>query len=306
MKISVLLPSRGRSMQMVATLNSFRSQESGKNEVVYGVACDADDHVTIGTCEILKPRLPLCHHVLERSPSLGGRVNLLAEHMPADAYCSVADDSLCMTQDWDERLAEAFAAKPDGVWWWGHHYPQPALYAIISEKWRAAAGWMFTDYFPYWFDDIWLLELWVMASESPFQFIEAKMADCPRKTTRMRDLAFWHEFWHYTRPQRIKHAKEIAAKLGWRVPECAEVLASVIGRPVPDFVNSMAEIEAQQGDIGPADLNYINAKSRAQEIMGQPQDIVEIRKDLLLKVAPLIAEFDRTMGINQPAAVAAQ
>ena len=297
MKISVLMASRGRAVQMVAALNSLRAQESGKHEVVYGVACDLDDQPTIGTCEILKARMPLCHHVLPRSPSLGGRINLLAENMPADVYVTICDDTLCMSQDWDENIAKAYALNDAGVWWWDMYYKEPALYAIVSEKWRVAAGGLYTDHFPYWFDDIWLLELWVLATESPFLYIEAKLADCPKATTRMRDLPFWHEFWHYTRPQRIKDAKAIAAKLGLREPICADILATVIGRPVPEFVKNMERIEANQGDSGPASIEYIKAKSKAQEIMGQPQDIVKVRADVLKAVQPLLEEFDRAMGI---------
>lgn len=305
MKISVLMCSRGRQMQMVAALNSFKSQESGKHEVIYGVACDVDDPETIGTCEMLKQRMKLCHHVTERAPSLGGRINVLAEHMPADVYCSIADDMLCMTQDWDEKIAEQHALNPSGVWFWQTQYKEPALWAIVSENWRAAAGQIFTDYFPYWFDDIWLLELWVLTTEKPYLQIEAKAGDHPRKTMRMRDLSFWHDFWHYTRPQRVKHAKEIAAKLGLREPICADVLATVVGRPVPEFVENMARIEANQGELGAPTLEYIKAKSRAQEIMGQPQEIVKVREEVLRKVAPLIAEFDRQMRINQPGAALA-
>lgn len=298
MKITIILPSRGRPNQMVATLHSFKNYESGKHEVTYGVACDSDDAATIGACEILKPRLRLCHHVLDRTPSLGGRVNMLAELIPGDVYCSVADDALCMTQDWDERISEAYTKNDDGVWWWRSYYKEDALYAIVSEKWRVAAGQMFTDYFPYWYDDIWLLELWVLASECPFVYVDAKIADCPKGTTRMRDMPFWHDFWHFMRPSRIKHAKEIAAKLGWPEPVCADIMAIVIGRPVADFVNNMDKIEASQGDQGPPDLNYIKAKSRAQEIMGQPQDIVQVRKDFLLACKPFIDQFDKSMGIT--------
>lgn len=306
MKISVLMCSRGRPMQMVAALNSFKSQESGKHEVIYGVACDADDPATIGTCEMLKQRMPLCHDVRERGPSLGGRVNSLAENMPADVYCSSADDMLCMTQDWDERIADAFALNDAGVWWWRTQHKEPALWAIVSEKWRSAAGQIFTDYFPYWFDDIWLLELWVLATEAPFLYIEAKAGDHPRATLRMRDLAFWHDFWHYTRPQRIQHAKEIAAKLGWRAPVCADILATVIGRPVPEFVENIAKIEANQGELlAPPTLEYIKAKSRAQAIMGQPQDIVTVREEVLRAVKPLIEDYDRAMG-GRPICASAQ
>lgn len=288
-------------MQMVGVLNSFRSQESGKHEVVYGVACDADDHVTIGTCEILKPRLPLCHHVLERTPSLGGRVNALAANMPADVYCSIADDVLCMTPGWDDKIAEAYAERDDAVWWWSMFHKEYALYAIVSEKWRKATGHIFTEHFPYWFDDIWLLEVWVLATESPFLYVDAKLADCPKATHRMRDLAFWHEFWHFTRPQRVKEARAIASAMGWPEPQLADALAHIIGRPVQEFVDSIPKIEANQGDQGPPSIEYVKAKSRAQEIMGQPQDIVKVRDDFLRMVGPAIAEFDRVMGKAPPA-----
>ena len=298
-KITVIMPSRGRATQMVAALHSFKNQESGKHEVVYGVACDADDPETIGTCEILKARMPLCHHVLERTPSLGGRINMLAEFMPADVYCSVADDTLCMTQDWDERIADAYKINDSGVWWWHNHYPEPVLYAIVSEKWRKATGRIFTEHFPYWFDDIWLLELWVLATESPFQYIDAHIADHPRNTMRMRDLEFWHEFWHFTRAQRIKDARAVAAALGLREPVCADIMATVIGRPVPEFVENMAKIEANQGDQGPPGVEYVKAKSRAQELMGQPQDIVKVREDFLRACQPIIEEFDRASGLDK-------
>lgn len=304
MKISVLMPSRGRPMQMAAALNSFKSQESGNNEVVYGIACDADDEATIGTCEMLANRMPLCRHVLPRAPSLGGRVNAIAENMPADVYCSAADDMLVMTKGWDQCIAEAWEKNPAGVWWWRPFYPQPALWAIVSERWRAAAGQIFTDYFPYWFDDIWLLELWVMATEQPIEYIAAQAGDHPRATMRMRDLSFWHDFWHHTRPQRLKHAKDIAAKLGLREPIAADIIATVIGRPVQDFVDTIPVIEQRQGELAPPTLEYIKAKSRAQEIMGQPQDIVKVREDVLRMVAPLIAEYDRAMAPQPTGAVA--
>lgn len=292
------MPSRGRATQMVAALHSFKNQESGKHEITYGVACDLDDTETIGTCEILKPRIRLCHDVQPRTPSLGGRVNRMAELMPADVYCSVADDALCMTQDWDDKIHDAWQANDQGVWWWQNYYKDPVLYAIVSEKWRQAAGRIFTEHFPYWFDDIWLLEVWVFATEAPFLYIDAKIADCPRNTMRMRDLAFWHDFWHFTRNQRLIDAKMMASKLGWKEPVCAPILAEVLGRPVKDFVDNMHNIEVNQGEQTPPSLEYIAAKSKAQALMGQPQDIVKVREDFLRACKPFIDEFDKTMGIT--------
>lgn len=297
MKISVIMCTRGRPMQATAAFYSLESQESKKHEVTYGFCVDADDIATIGTCQTLQARhANVAYHSAERGPSLGARVNMMTEYMPADVYVTVCDDTLCFTQDWDERIAKAYTKNPQGVWWWQNYHPEPALYAIVSEAWRKAAGKIYTDYFPYWFDDIWLLELWIMASEQPHVYIDAKLGDYPRATLRMRDLPFWHEFWHYMRPARVKEAKRIAAELGWKEPVCAEVLATVFGRPVPEFVSNMEKIEANQGDLGPATIEYIKAKSRAQEMMNQPQDIVRIRKEVAEKIAPLLADYERAMS----------
>lgn len=292
------MPSRGRAVQMVGALNSFKSQESGKHQVIYSVACDADDTATIGTCQILQARMPLCYDVQERTSSLGGRVNRLADLVPADVYCSVADDTLCMTQGWDEAIAKKVAENDSGVFWWTMYYKEYALYAIVTEKWRQAAGRLFTEHFPYWFDDIWLLEVSLFASEKPFEYIEAKLADCPKATHRMRDLAFWHDFWHHTRPQRVKDAKEMAAKLGWPEPKLADTLAYIVGRPVQEFVDSMGKIEAQQGDQGPPSIEYLAAKGRAMEIMGRKAEPSKLNDEFLKAIRPAIEEFDRVMGIR--------
>lgn len=283
-------------MQAVAAFHSLLSQQSGKHEVAYGFCCDVDDEATIGTCQILQGKYStVAYHVAERGPSLGERHNIMAGYMPADVYVSVCDDTLCMSQDWDDLIFQAYEKNPKGVWWWKNYHPEPSLYAIVSHAWKEAAGQIYTDYFPYWFDDIWLLELWVMASESPHVYVDAQLADFPKATLRMRDLPFWHEFWHFTRPQRVKDAKAIAEKLGWPEPKCADILATIIGRPVPEFVDNMQKIESSQGELTPPTLEYIKAKSRAQEIMGQPQDIVQIRKEVAEKIKPLIESFDNAM-----------
>ena len=62
-------------------------------------------------------------------------------------------------------------------------------------KWFKAAGYLYTSYFPFWWDDNWLIQLWAMASDGPQLFIEGRLEDKPLATLRMRDLRFWTEFY---------------------------------------------------------------------------------------------------------------
>lgn len=282
MKISVIIPSRGRTHTLIGALNSLHSLESKKNEVTYGVVCDDDDPATIGTCKSLQAHMPLAYMVNKRGPSLGKMVNDMAEHMPADVYLSLGDDSLCLTPKWDQKIEVAWKEQPKGVYWWTpEREDQQVLYAIVSEEWRKAAGRIFTDYFPYWYDDIWLLTVWIMATEGPMLAVDARIMDCPTTTHRMRDLRFWHSFYLAMAPERIKQAKEMAEKLGF--PQSKLVGASV-GLPnlsitealcerlsvtPKEFEETMENIEANQGDKDAPTESYMKAKARAELILKQ-------------------------------------
>lgn len=282
MKISVIIPSRGRPQELIAALHSLHNTESGSNQVAYGVVCDSDDQETIGTCKLLQTKMPLSYYVQERNPSLGGMVNKMAEFMPADVYCSLIDDCLCITKSWDRIIADAVTENPKGVWWWTPlEDAQPYLLAIVSEQWREAAGQIFTDYFPYWYDDIWLLALWILATEGPAMYLPITVIDCPKATHRMRDLRFWHNFYIEMHGMRAAHAKRIAAKLKFPMsrihgaaighPDLSitDALAKRLSVTPPEFESQMDHIEDSQGDKGAPTPEYLKAKARAELLLKQ-------------------------------------
>lgn len=283
MKISVIIPSRGRTHTLIGALNSLHSLSSRKHEVTYGIVCDEDDPATIGTAKSLQAVMPVAYSVSPRSPSLGQLVNEMADYMPADVYLSLADDVLCLTPNWDDMIAQAWEKEPRGVWWWTPaREDQPVLYAIVSHKWKEAnGGKLFTDYFPFWYDDLWLLSVWILVYEGPMLTIDAKIMDCPRHTHRMRDLRFWHNFYIAMNPTRIKQAKDIAAKLNFPqsklvgasvgLPDLSisEALSKRLLETPKEFEESMEKIVDNQGDKEPVTEAYARAKARAEKLMQQ-------------------------------------
>ncbi len=188
----------------------------------------------------------------------------MAARHPADAYCFVSDDTEPLTRDWDEAIHTAWKARSDGVWWWRTLKQRPATYAVISHKWFIAAEKRpFTDYFPFWWDDIWLLNVWAIASGLPPQPLEAVLDDRPFATQRMRDLKEWTDFYVWCEPLRKAQALRMQRALGWKVG----LYESPIGDVRQAFLADIPNIEARQGDKGPPTPEYIAARTRAQAMM---------------------------------------
>jgi hypothetical protein len=272
LKITVCIPSRGRSFQLMATIRTLQKQESGKHEVTYVIGADADDPETIGMGHLLRtPPLKgglTAMRVFERTGSLGAMVNQMALDVPADVYCSLCDDVLVLTEGWDAKIAEAAEAKPDGVFWWRTDEKRTATYAIVTEKWRAAAGRIFTDYFPFWWDDLWLLYVWMLASEGPWLYVDAWLEDRPFNTQRMRDLREWTAFFQDRGEERLAEADRIRHALGWGPRTLdARKFAKEVCNMSPEFMADIDNIEARQGEKAPPTPEYLRALERARSLM---------------------------------------
>ena len=259
--------SRGRPLQLVAALTSLRDNESGKHEVRYAVACDVDDQPTIGTLISLQAKIPLGYRVGHRPVSMDALHNQLCLDVPGDVYVCFIDDALCLTKDWDDKIAEVYAANPKGLWWWQSKGKDLTLMPITSEAWRVAAGRIFPEYFPFWWGDTWLSEVWVLATEQPLQFAPVEFLDCPKKTHSMRELKFWHDFYLWLQPERIQEARVMAQKMGYPEPTVTGALAKIVGSPNPEFVKLIEQHEARQGEQGEPHDGYKIAKERAVELM---------------------------------------
>src|ERR1043166_1141029 len=101
MKISVLLPSRGRPERLIKSVTALKDRASGNHEITYAIGCDHDDPATVRACIMLGDDVRA--YVLKRRPSLGQIVNVLAEQTPADVYLSYADDIEMHEPGWDQH-----------------------------------------------------------------------------------------------------------------------------------------------------------------------------------------------------------
>lgn len=259
-RIAVLIPSRGRPNGLLATILSMHGKLSGQNDVTYVIGCDAGDDDTISMAlSLWQGGLPVVPRIGERPESLGGLVNQLAEKCPADVYCSLGDDVRVLTMGWDGVVAKAWRAEPDGVWWWCAS--NDATFAIVSEAWRQAAGRIFSDHFPYWWDDLGLIEIQRYVLGRKGDRLDIHLQDRAAGTHRMRDLAFWERFFWSLRGERQAEARMIAERLG----RPAVSLDGLSLEKNADF--NADEIEAKDGDRSPPTPEYLSILNRAKALM---------------------------------------
>lgn len=217
--------------------------------------------------------IPITNRVGPRQTTMGGAINDMAAYAAgqgAEVYVVINDDILCLSANWDQTIAEAVEKVPHGVFWWGcdPSMSQDALYPVVTEKWRSAAGGIFTDYFPFWYDDLCLAELWLMATDSEALRLDCQIIDRPVKTTRMRELRFWQQVYTRTRVLRETQARDIAAKLGLPSPECTTHVSKLMTarlKAVPD--EKLDDIERTQGETTAPDAAYLEAKANAEKLL---------------------------------------
>ncbi len=260
MKISILLPSRGRPGKLIAAVEALRRLASGQHEITYAIGCDADDPATVQACVVLGSGIRA--YVMQRRGSLGQIVNVLSEQVPADVYCGYSDDIEMLEPGWDQIIADAWEEHPDWVFFHkakiGDVY---TTYAVITEKWRKAAGRIFTDYFPYWFDDSWLTQLWQYArGVDHWLALDTRLTETGGKTHRLHDYQFWEQWFWDRDGERLEEAARIAKALGWPRVENPEQYRLERGEM---FTQEQLDYRSEGSARTP---EYLAALARAQEM----------------------------------------
>ena len=219
MKITVGLPSRNRPAGLLSVLRAFDALATGAHEITYAVILDDDDHLTQcawtdweragmlpeGVRKFVQPRLK----------TVNARFNFAISQCPADIYSQACDDSFPLAFHWDKLLAGAIDKIP-ALSWQECNDPGNATYLVLGQKWLDAVGRFYPEYFPFWFADTWIAEVFNIAFAKPIPVVNQLQVGGKRGHTQgMRELKFWFEFYAATRVERIEEAQRIAKAYGF-------------------------------------------------------------------------------------------
>lgn len=268
LNIAVLIASRNNAAQLRACIGALDALASGRHGVSYAVACDWDDLQTqalgvlpsfIGT--------PILLSCKKRRASLGQAWNDAAKAAPAEMYVLVTDRAQCVTPLWDTYIADAYGKDDTRVTWWTTN-AGPVI-PIVPVKWFCAAGQIYTEYFPFWFDDTWLHELSALVHGLPNYMVQASCFIQKKGspvTKRMRDLRLWMDFFIAKRPQREAHAARIREALGLPEPDMRPINEWFKSNDA-NYAENCDKWQVLMGDMNEPDEGYLMLKNQAQEFL---------------------------------------
>ncbi len=271
MKIDIIIPSRGNPLRLMSVITSFDALASGQHEITYRVVCDMDDHLTQGVSNPLRNvGLPVAVHI--GSGPLSHRMNEAAADGNADIVSGAADDTFPLTQHWDEILNIGMSTGHTVFSWQEVNDPNNQTMLVFQRKWLDSVGRMLPEYFPFWFGDTWVAEVYEMAFLRPLPIIANLPWGGKRgKTKGMRDLEFWFDFFAATRLERIAEARGVCFSYDQPFEMPAGMLQDMKKRDeeqrarVPQFREWFG---ADQGE--PTEL-YLSMKANAEKWLREHQ-----------------------------------
>lgn len=230
MEITLGLPSRNRPAGLLSVITALHNLASGENDVNYVVIIDRDDYVTIEQVEHWQKSGFFPDRTFikcdQRQKTVNARFNKAISEHPADLYGQLCDDAFPLTQHWDKifencRKLPAFA-------WMEQNDPMNVTYPVVSDRWIQSIGRFYPEYFPFWFADTWVAEVYMLAFGHPISvFKQLGMGGKRGHTQGMRDLAFWFGFFAETRGERIDEAKRLAEIYGSDLPDHGKILEAM-------------------------------------------------------------------------------
>lgn len=275
MRIAVAIISRGRPLKLIGVVEGMAALASGKHEIIYGVRCDEDDPQTMEAAEALSTGHPILIQSGPRPATLGEAHNGLMAGMQGEAgpfgvFVSWIDRTFVVTPGWDEEIAREAAADSIRLMWWKSEQDPHPTHPVVPAGWYdACGGRVWAEFFPFWFANTWLAEVWELARGAELVFLNTvQYAGRRGRTQRLRDLMFWSEFYQAMRPMRVEEAARIRAVLGWPEPPNTAARVAEWEGQWKQFRWRMPEIERQFESGWEPDAQYLETRARAEAMMG--------------------------------------
>lgn len=245
MKIGVCLVSRGSPASLEMVIRGLKLLASEENNIKYVVGIDDDDLATgVRMQRAFDNDNSVMLSISPRPLSVGSIWNKCVKAIDAEVYMLVGDDTLCLTQNWDQMLV--LISKKHMVT--SAHCafsPDSAVFPIFRKEWLDAAGYLFPEHFPFWFNDTWWQELSNFTfGEKTTVYRDISFGGKVGKTQNMRDVDFWWGFFNATRIVRLKEAAIIRQKLFLPAVDLLELLQhwrerdTAMRKRIPEFENA--------------------------------------------------------------------
>jgi len=212
--ISVLIPARGRPLELARCIRSLRDAAAGDPAIEILVAIDDDDEA-FHRSPFTDARVRAA--IGPRPATLGVKLNNLAAAARGEILWFIADDYVMDTPGWPARFRAAVATLPGGI---GILYPQDALhddhasFPLITRRIYAGLNYFAPPWFPYWFVDTWWDEIGILLGLRRAIDVRVSAPEGRGRSHGVFDVAFWAQLFEDTRSLRVRDARVLAGLNG--------------------------------------------------------------------------------------------
>ena len=208
MKLVISLATRGRPEQVVDTIRRSIVNWTNKNTAMV-VQIDDDDPATLKALQAAKFDERVTINSRPREDTIAEKWNRILS-VPADVYKSAADDDPYVIPGYDDRILEAAKRFPDGI---GTVYGAMANLSFTgvsapTKKMCDLLGYIFPPYFPYWFVDHWVDDVFKMIGRISYAHVHTDQSKAG-KTQELREPFWWATFFDACYLMRRKQARAI-------------------------------------------------------------------------------------------------
>lgn len=280
MSLTLNIATRGRSDRLwdTVTRNVRVMTEADTRLVISG---DADDETM--TPEFADRLRGVDSRVIvdirERPDSLGAVWNRALDY-PADLYCCSPDHVVYVDYGFDRKFNEAMQVFPDGIGVVYTHMSNKSFphTQAISQNWVDVLGFLYVEFFPYWFVDHWIDDLARMTERVVLADIDCDLGDKP-PTTNLREPGWWATFYDSQRLVRREQADKLlraisGGLLGTFYEKC------VRNFPIHEFRSQMINdyVRTVLGNMPPNGVEssrYLKLKEQATVMMAREFERLE-------------------------------
>lgn len=219
--ISILIPTRNRPNYLEKIFISLEETTEDKQLLDLWLYVDNDDIATKEFMETQGKKYSFAINcwIGSRTTTQGEMYNILRKECTRNPgiYMMGGDKMLFLTPNWDRVVRDRFNSYQDRILF---AYPSVPLsldfgiFGFISAEWTNKLGKFFTEYFPFWYDDLWINQVGLMIDRKiELKGMKLDLQGGKGKTIRMHNLLFWEKLFNNTLDERIEEANILRGKI---------------------------------------------------------------------------------------------
>lgn len=224
MRLTISLATRGRPDRFVETVSRSVVNWTDPHTTMW-IMADHDDQPTIDA--FMKAQATIWNtdrikiDVRERELTIAAKWNRILTIDPkAELYKTAADDDPYVTPGYDTKIIEAAKRFPDGIGIVYGHMANASFTRVAAPTRKLAEklGYIFPEYFPYWFVDHWIDDVMKLIGRISFADVTTDQTR-PGKTMEMREPAWWANWFDAAYLMRRKQAHDIINGKDFKSPQ---------------------------------------------------------------------------------------